>query len=127
MSTTTADQSPAAWDIAYTVGDGIEAATTVAVAGVAVDWTGATFECDVLRGSAAGGGSVIASVGGAAAAAVTVTGNASGVLTVVIDADTSAAMGAGAFPFSVRATFSGDEPLTYVAGSLRGTLRATHD
>lgn len=117
MTITTADQSPALLDIVYTVEDGISATTTVKVNGSAVNWTGATFEAQVRRGPASG-----AYIGD-----LVVTGNSSGVLTITATGTVTDGWGPGAFPYSIRATFPGDEPLTYVAGALRGTLRATHD
>lgn len=116
MTTTTADQSPALLDIAYSVEDGISCTTTVKVNGVAVNWTGATFEAQVRRGPASG-----TDIGD-----LTVTGNSSGVLTITASGTVTDGWGEGAFPYSIRATFVASEPLTYVAGTLRGTLRATH-
>ena len=118
MTTTTADQSPALLDIVYTVEDGISATTTVKVNGTAVDWTGATFEAQVRRGQPAVGTDI---------GDLTVTGNASGVLTITATGTVTDGWGEGAFPYSILATFTGDQPLTYVAGTLRGTLRATHN
>lgn len=118
MTTTTVSQSPALLDIVYTVEDGIQATTTVKVDGVAVDWTGATFEAQVRSGQPAVGTDI---------GDLTVSGNASGVLTITATGVVTDGWGEGAFPYSIRATFAGSEPFTYVAGFLRGTLRATHN
>lgn len=121
MSTTTADQSPAAWDIKFTPGNGIAASTVVSVAGTAVDWTGATHRCVVRRGNRKVG-TVVASTDDNT---VTITADADGRIHLTIAHATTAAWD-GDYPFSITSTFTGDEPLDYVAGTLRGDAQATH-